>query len=297
MGPLITDNISGEVACGSCGLVLIERGEDRGQENPTYDMEAFLSKSRTGAGTSLAIHDRGLFTSIDSQNKDASGNTLSGNMKYTIERLRKWDNRSKSTSVNRTFISVFIVFDSVRIKLSIPEPVIEEAAYIYRKAVSLKLTKGRNSKALACASLYVACREHDTPRTLRDIAKAGNIRRKELSRSYRILVEDLDLKLRPFDSSEFISRISNEVGISEKARRGALDLLSRLTELEISAGKNPMALAGSALYLSCVLNDEKKSQGDIAKAADVTAMTIRNRIQHLRKEFRIDTEDLKDRIQ
>ncbi|HJU14764.1 MAG TPA: transcription initiation factor IIB [Candidatus Nitrosotalea sp.] len=281
----MTDVVSGEVACESCGLVLIERGEDMEQETATYSLGDFLTKSRTGAGFSLAMHDKGLYTNIGSQNVDATGKPLSGTMKNTIERLRKWDQHSKSRRVNRSLVPALSIFDSIRIKLSIPSSVIEEAAYIYRKALSAKLTKGRNSNAMACAALYAACRKYDIPRTLRDISDAGNIRRKVLSRTYRVLITNLDLKLRPFDSTEFITRISNEVGISEKTRRGALVMISKLTDLGISAGKNPMSIAAAVLFLSCVLNGEKKSQIDIAKSAGITTVTIRNRIQGLRKEF------------
>ncbi len=290
-GPLVTDTVSGEVTCESCGLVLIERGVDREQESSTYDLGEFLTKTRTGAGFSLAMHDKGLYTNIGNQNVDATGKPLSGTMKNTIERLRKWDQHSKSRTISRSLGPALSIFDSSRIRLSIPGSVIEEAAYIYRKALAAKLTKGRNANALACAALYAACRRCDIPRTLRDISEASNIRRKVLSRTYRILVENLDLKLRPFDSAEFITRISNEVGISEKTKRRAFEMLSKMVEFGISAGKNPMSIAAAVLFLSCVLNGERKSQLDIAKAAGVTTVTIRNRIQSLKKEFGIILED------
>lgn len=249
-----------------------------------------MAKSRTGGGFSLAMHDKGLFTNIGNQNIDAAGKPLSGAMKNTIDRLRKWDQHSKSRRISRSLVPALTIFDSIRIKLSIPDPVIEEAAYIYRKALAARLTKGRNSNAMACASLYAACRECDTPRTLRDIADAGNIRRKVLSRTYRVLIGNLHLRLRPFDSTEFITRISNEVGISEKTKRGAFEMITRISEIGISAGKNPMSMAAAVLFLSCVLNGEKKSQVDIAKSAGITTVTIRNRIQGLRKEFDIEAD-------
>jgi transcription initiation factor TFIIB len=55
-----------------------------------------LTKSRTGAGLSLAIPDKGLTTIIGLQDKDATGNSLSTSMKNTFHRLRIWDNRGKS---------------------------------------------------------------------------------------------------------------------------------------------------------------------------------------------------------
>lgn len=74
-----------------------------------------------------------------------------------------------------------------------------------------------------------------------------------------------------------------------KTRRDALDLLSKIEEKELSAGKNPVGLAASSLYLSCLKNGEKKRQDDIAKAAGITVVTIRNRRASLRKSLGIKT--------
>ena len=288
-GPLITDNTTGEVLCGSCGLVLIEKVEDTGSESRIHDMEEYMTKSRTGRGVSLAMYDMGLPTVISSGGKDASGKFLSSYTKNTFHRLKLWDKRSKSRSTDRNLKIAFITLDALKTKLAIPDMVIEKTAYIYRKALSMKISRGRSITSLTCAALYAACRQTDTPRTLHDIAQAGNINKKNLSRSYRDLIKTLDLKVRPFDSSEFITRISSEVDISEKTQRGALNIISQAVEKEISAGKNPLALAAAALYISCVLNQERKKQADIAKASGITAVTIRNRSMTLRRDLGIKT--------
>ena len=288
---MITDNVLGEVICGSCGLVLLEKEQDSGSESKSFDVEEFLTKSRTGAGLSLAMYDKGLTTVIGPYDKDATGNSLSVYMKNTFHRLRIWDNRSKSRSTNRSLRSAFILLDSMKAKLGIPDLVIEQAAYIYRKAMTSRIIMGRSAASMICASLYAACRESDTPRTLNDIASVGNMTKKNISRSYRKLLNTLDLKLRSFDSSEFITRLSTEVGTSEKTRRDALNILSRAVEKEISAGKNPMGLAAAALYISCIINGERKNQQTIAHAAGITAVTIRNRSASLRKDLGIKYDD------
>jgi len=47
-------------------------------------------------------------------------------------------------------------------------------------------------------------------------------------------------------------------------------------------------LAAAALYLSCVKNGEDKTQRDIAEAANVTEVTIRNRYKGLRLDQNMD---------
>ena len=282
---MLTDSLSGEVVCGACGLVLIEKDEDSSSQSRAFDMEELYAKSRSGPESSLAIHDMGLSTNIDFSNTDASGHPLSADVKHIFDRLRKWDNRSKSTSRDRSLVAAFNILYSMKTKLAIPDIVIEEAAYIFRKALEMKLTKSRGIPGIICASLYAACRVSDTPRTLKDIAVSGNVKRGHLVRAYVVLVRNLELRQPSFDSSEFVTRIANEAGISEKTRRDALEILSMVKQKEISAGKNPMGLAASVLYLSCIMNHEKIKQAKIAHAAGVTTVTIRNRIVNLKREL------------
>jgi len=50
-----------------------------------------------------------------------------------------------------------------------------------------------------------------------------------------------------------------------------------------------MGLAAAALYLSCVKNGESLTQRDIADAANVTEVTIRNRYKTLRSNKAVST--------
>ena len=283
-GPIITDDMSGETVCQSCGLVFSEKSEYSGSDYPTYEPED-LARNRIGGKISLAMYDMGLPTIIDFKNKDALGRPLSSDMKSKFSRLRTWDVRSKATPSDKNLKSSFSLLNALKENLSIPDMVIERAAQIYRKAVTRKLTRGRSAASILCASLYSACRESDTPRTLIDIAMAANVRKKVLSRSYRILIESLDLRLKPYDSSEFINMIASKAMISEKTRRDALQMLSIITKNETVTGKNPLCIASSVLYLSCRVNGEKKTQGSIAKASGITSVTIRNTIPKFRKEL------------
>lgn len=271
----------GEVVCNKCGLVLTEKSVDTGPETRSFDPEEFAAKSRTGGGFTLALHDKGLFTFIGSQNHDVTGKILTADMKYKLHRLRVLDSRSKIPS--RSSMVAFSTLDSVGTKIVIPNAAVEEAAYIFRKASAKGLTHGRNTTSLACAALYVACKESDIPRTLNDIADAANIRKKDLVRDYAVLIKSLELQLPPFNASEFVNRIAAGLEISEKSRRDAIDMLFKASEKDISAGKNPIALAATALYLACRQNNEEKTQSEIAKAAGITTVTIRNRIYSLHK--------------
>lgn len=259
-----------------------------GPEVHAFTTEEYLEKARTGSKSSLAWDDMGLSTVIDSKDRDAVGNSLSGEIRSTFNRLRMWDARSKSDSSDRSLRRAFTVLNSAKSKLSLSDTIIENAAYYYRKMLAKKMTRGRNTTALALASLYLACREANTPRTIQDIAEAGNLNLRSLSKHVRILIQALEITVESFDSTQFINRISSSAGISEKTVRYALRLLEKTKENGFASGKNPVALAATALYLACVVNSEKLTQKKIASASGISSVTIRNRTISLVKILGIE---------
>jgi len=280
---MLTDNVTGERFCGKCGYVITETLQDSGPEWRSFSKEGGADPTRTGAPTSLAMHDRGLATIISPMNKDSSGKPLTSTMKSTIERLRTWDSRSKvNASSDRNLRQALGEVSTLKDKLSLSNVVVEKASYIYRKALEKKLVRGRSISAMIAASLYAACRDTETPRTLKDVADAGNIKKKDISRCYRILHQELELKMPVVNSIQCVARIASKLGITEKTKRHATKILQVANERKESAGKDPMGLAAAALYMSCVKNGEDMTQRDIAEAANVTEVTIRNRYKGLR---------------
>ncbi len=285
---MLTDNATGERFCEKCGYVVSEKTEDSGPEWRSFSNKGGADPTRTGAPTSLAMHDRGLATIISPINKDSSGKPLSSSMKSTIERLRTWDSRSQvHEPVDRNFRQAFSELSRLKDKLAISNAVFEKAAYIYRKALEKSLVRGRSISALIAAALYAACRDTETPRTLSDVGNASNIKRKDIARCYRLLHRELDLKMPVVNPIQCLARISSRLVVTEKAKRYAAKLLKINQENKESAGKDPMGLAAAALYLSCVKNGEILTQRDVAEAAYVTEVTIRNRCKGLKELLKL----------
>ena len=280
---IVTDENSGELFCAFCGFVINDKIEDTGAEWRSFSNES-SNRNRVGAGTSLTMHDMGLSTVIGAANKDSTGKPLSASMKSSIERLRTWDSRSQAhSSSDRNLRQALNEMDKLKDKLALADAVIEKAAYIYRKAMEKKLVRGRSIQGLVAACLYAACRNTETPRTLDDIAKGINIRRKDVARCYRLLYRELEFKMPVVDPVKAVSRIASIVELSEKSKRKAVDILNQAKKIGMVAGKDPMGMAAAALYLACIDCGEVKSQKQISIASGVTEVTIRNRCAGLRK--------------
>ena len=280
---IVTDQNTGELFCSKCGLVLTDKITDTGAEWRSFSSDEG-NKARTGAGTSIRMHDMGLSTVIGAANKDSTGKPLSASVKSSIERLRTWDSRSQAnSSADRNLRQALNEMDKLKDKLALNDVVIEKAAYIYRKAMERKLVRGRSIHGLVAACLYAACRNTETPRTLDDISHGINIRRKDVARCYRLLFRELELKMPVVDPVKGVARIASIAGLSEKCKRNAIVMLNKAKKVGAVAGKDPMGIAAAALYLSCISIGESKSQKEISQASGVTEVTIRNRCAGLRK--------------
>ena len=280
---LLTDDDTGEQFCEKCGFVLSDKVESSGPEWRSFQKDGGSDQARTGAPSSLTIHDMGLSTVINPQNRDATGKPLTSSMKSTIERLRTWDSRSQvHQPVDRNLRQALSELNKLKDKVNVSANVLEKAAYLYRKALEKKLVRGRSISAMIAACLYAACRDAETPRTLKDIANTANVKRKDIARCYRLLHHELELRMPVVDSIQCIARISSKLKMSEKTKRYAIKVLKEAKECKESAGKDPMGLAATALYLSCVQNGISITQRDLAEAAGVTEVTIRNRYKGLK---------------
>ena len=194
---IITDSESGEVVCSNCGIVITEKSENiSNPEWRAFTAEEQNKRARTGAPTSLAIHDKGLATLISKTGRDASGQKLDTTMYSVYKRLGTWDYRIiHDNSHNRNLFQAFSQLYALKDKLGLSYTIIEKTAYIYRKAEDRGLVRGRTTSGMVTAAIYLACRDIGVPRTLKEIAAISNTKRKHIALCCRLLITELDLKV------------------------------------------------------------------------------------------------------
>jgi transcription initiation factor TFIIB len=289
----ITDYESGEIICSYCGLVISDKIQSNGpeQRNFGYNETTFggspkTYKQRTGSPTSLANYDKGLYTVIGKTDYDVNGKQLDPLIRYSMHKIRIHDMRTQSTFRDRNRRRAFVELDKLKNKLGLSDVIIEKTAYIYRKAEKRGIIRGRTVPSILAASLHIACREAEVAKTLKEIAKASNIRLKTLSKDYRLLLTELDLKVPNNDLMHCVFKVGNALQTTEKTKRGAMelvDLISKKDRNTYTSGKDPMGLAATALFVASANNGENMTQREIASAAGLTAVTIRCRLKEIGK--------------
>jgi len=279
---LTYDDQKGEVVCNDCGLVVEEKMVDTTHELRQFDKAD--KKSRGGAPMSMQKFDKGLTTNVG-EISDIYKLDSKGTRKFL--RLKKWQERV-STSIERNLRLAMAELRRVASFLNLPNVVRDEASRIYNYVLQRGLIRGRSMESVIAACIYAACRSYNIPRTLDEIGNASDVERKEIGRTYRFIIRKLGIKITPSSPNDYILRFASILHLSPKTQNNALKTLKKAEVQELTSGRGPAGIAAAALYISALLNGEKRTQREVADVAGITEVTIRNRYKELLEKLNLE---------
>ena len=277
---LTYDSQKGEVICNECGLIVEEKMVDTGQD-AGGQFNKSEKKGRSGAPISIQKFDKGLTTNVGEVSDIYK---LESSQTRKFLRLKKWQERV-STSIERNLRLAMSELRRVASFLSLPSVVRDEASRVYNYVLQRGLVRGISMESVIAACIYAACRSYNIPRTLDEISEASDVERKEIGRTYRFIVRKLKIKVKPSSPKDYISRFSSILHLSPKTQNQALKILKKAEVSELTSGRGPAGIAAAALYVAALMNDEKKTQREVADVAGITEVTIRNRYKELTEKL------------
>ncbi|MFW9969927.1 MAG: transcription initiation factor IIB family protein [Candidatus Odinarchaeota archaeon] len=274
----------GYKVCLNCGLIydihLVEI------ERRAYGKEEIEKRKQTEP----RWREFGSRTVLPKDKIDYKGNYLSAEKKNLFLRLSKIQN-SLISSIERNFWEAKPKLKQIASKINVPEYIHETAWKIYTLIAKKKLTMGRSIEGFIAASLYVAIRVHEFPKTLDELSDTSMIPRKTIIHSLSLVIREvlpeLNLNYKPISVKQLIYKFGNELGLSMEIQNNALSLISKSSKMGLSVnGKDPRGFAASAIYLSARFSGEKLTQAKIAKATKITEVTLRTRIKDLKDKMK-----------
>lgn len=279
---VVRDDHRAETVCNGCGLVIEEDMIDQGPEWRNFDVYERYGSSRVGSPANPMIPDKGLSTEIPVATKDAHGKSLSTEARVKFYRMRMLHNQVRqSKRGERSLGEGLKQVDRFASLMRLPPSIREEAAVVYRKAAQQGVVRGRSIAIIAAASIYVACRLHGFPRTLREIVDVLKLDRKKLSRTYTILNRELKLKVPTTTPEDYLPRICEALELRPETRAMAARMVRDLSSDPAFASMLPTGTVAGAVYIASILCDDRRSQDEISKAAGVSEVTLRNRARQI----------------
>ena len=163
----------------------------------------------------------------------------------------------------------------LRDELGVSDEIVNNTVNIYKKAMENGLVKNRVAADVMAAAMYAACKEAGIIKTLKEISIAANVKRKDIVRHYKVLINGLGMDVVFLDPIQCVPLIADLIGASDRVKAYAIEILKKAAESRVTAGKYPMALAATTIYLSCKKNGDPRTGKEIAEAAGISRDTLR----------------------
>lgn len=285
---LVEEFSSGDTVCGSCGRVLADRIIDTRSEWRTFsnDDQGNDDPSRVGDAANPLLNGSQLHTEIGF-----------GDGGLRVRELSRAQNKSNHDKTNKSLQAAYGQISTLCEASNIPKVVAETTKLLFKRAEEGKIFKGKSQDAIIAGCIFIACRQHEVPRSFREIYKLTNVSKKEIGRTFKVLETFLGKVMREqgpkaagngailntssfkhtksTEASELIGRACNKLGLTQQVSIIAQEAAARVTNLGVAAGRSPLSITGACIYLIAALMDQARSPKEIGGAVDVSDGTIR----------------------
>ena len=171
--------------------------------------------------------------------------------------------------------------DRIALELGLPEEVRGRATPICCAILERKLARGRQIGTVAGSSIYAACRENRVAITLKELANASHSTPRELGRVYMLILDRMEIKPPSPNGGSYIAKVAMKIQASEEVRRLSQEVETKAVRGGLG-GRSPMSLAAAALYTASLSKGERVTQADIAEAAGVSVISLRETAKWMR---------------
>lgn len=159
---------------------------------------------------------------------------------------------------------------------------------------------------LVGAILYLAYRKTKNPRSLDEISMRSEIERKAIGRKFNKIKKILGMKyclpenmsminnscLAITSCKSFIPRQGEILNLSDKSIADAMKYAD-IYEIKPVGTYSPSIIAGGCLYVSAFVNNEKKTNREVADASGCTEVATRDMYHRIAKLLNIDISEIK----
>jgi transcription initiation factor TFIIB len=281
---LIHDGVNGETVCTKCGLVRSDDIVDLGPEWRAFTLGESSSRERA-TPTPYSAFEGGMYTRFR-EGRDANGSRLPPEQLQKWKRLRRFDFRTKSDDNKvRNLNQATVEAERYTDRLHLPRGIKDKALFIYRRALKEDLIRGRTISDFVTAAIYAACRESKVPQSLANVSEVSGRSVKDISRTYRLLVRSLKLRMPVDTPMKFVPRIAASLGIDLETEKKTIEILQRAGDKKLLIGKDPRSMATAALYMASKPLKIKMTQKKLADAAGISTVSLRNRLRELEAAF------------
>jgi transcription initiation factor TFIIB len=176
---LVEEFSSGDMVCGSCGLVLGDRIVDTRSEWRTFsnDDQGNDDPSRVGDGANPLLNGSQLQTSISFGDGSSS----------RTRDLHRAQNKSTHDKSTKGLLAAYKEIGALCDAMSIPKNVSDTAKHIFKMVNDAGAFRGKSQDTIIAGCIFIACRQCKVPRTFKEICALTKVSKAEIGRIFKAL--------------------------------------------------------------------------------------------------------------
>jgi len=257
------------------GEVLAEHLAVTSPEWRAYNYDEWLRRSRTGSAHTYKVHDHGLSTDIDLSRRRYREHSKMVRLRYIHKKMRV-------SKKDKKLVEALATMNRICAILRTPEVVKETAGLLIRRIFDTLTVKKNKINAYVAASIVIALRKHGIPVRHIEVLKLLNVSSDEYWRVRAEISLALGNKaIALIDPRRYIPGIAAKLGLSQDVQLLASKIVDVLKRRGFTEGKDPVGIAAASIYIASIIMNEKRTQKEVAEAAQVTEVTIRNRYRDI----------------
>ena len=252
----------GQTVCQNCGTVF-EQTIDEGAEWRNYEDNKGEDQCRTGFTTSELLPESSYGSIVSFK-----GITPNSPMK-AIQRLSCW---SLSSNSQRSWMGIFDAIQLSCTNAGLPKAIIMEACALYKQLEDAQKVRGETRRAMMGAAVFVACRNHDVPRSHEEIAKLFAVNIRSLCKAITHFTQTDNTVLQT--QIGIAERLCSTLGLNDEQRNTVMNMLFEIsTKSEDDFEHTPKTIVAGVVAFAMGLKTKPQMKA-VSEASGVSTLSI-----------------------
>jgi transcription initiation factor TFIIB len=224
-----------------------------------------------------------------------------GNSSYEMRKIRRYTEWQSMPYKEKSQYDEFQKIQTLSRQAGIPKIIIDEALRYHKKISEMKTFRGCNRDGIIAASIYIASRIHDYPRTAKEIATIFNLDNTSATKGCKNavhLVNQIEKNMENNDKTHFhkttpisfIERYCSKLGINKELTKVCLFVANRIQKANKIPENTPHSVAAGIIYFvaqSCKLNISKRAVNNISEISEVTINKCYKKLNRIHDEEKL----------
>ncbi|KAJ3690728.1 hypothetical protein LUZ61_019892 [Rhynchospora tenuis] len=254
---IVVDHAAGDAICTECGLVLEARSIDEGLEWRTFsDDSNDKDPNRVGSPTNPLLSGSGLSITITKSSGTRSD--------LCFSKVGQVQNQMSHSASDHVLIRAFGKITDMADRLGLVNTIKDRANELYKRLDENKSVKGRNQDAIVAACIYIACRQENTPRTLKEMCTAAcGVTKKDLGRAKKFIEQQLGVETGSLvetgsiHAADFVKRFCSALHLNFNTVKIVQRAVEKCEQFDIR--NSPISIVAAVIYMIVQQSDSKKT--------------------------------------